>query len=389
MTALAASLLASATLGLVSAQAGGPSRVDTVRRTFPAVASRLAPREAPASTHWSDRGRRVDGWRGAHVRLPRLASDPQVAEGEGVTIVRRPRDARAVPAAESAGHLVYADAWPHTDVLQARGPEWTEELLHLRNRRAPREFAYELLARGVATVGIEDGAVRFLDAAGRGLVLTRPIVIDATGRRSATAARWILAPPGEGGSRRLTLRLDPVGLDYPLLVDPAWIPTGSLNQARANGLGILLQTGKVLVMAGSPTLQATAETLRPGRRGLDASRGRFPSASRTTPQSSCATGACWLRGARLADALAQLLPLRPANGHLVDRRRDDHATAAPLADPPSRRPRAGRRGAHDRLREDGQHGDLRPRRQHLDAGRAGDGRLGLALRRRAPTVGSS
>ena len=43
MTALAASLLASATLGLVSAQAGGPSRVDTVRRTFPAVALEARP----------------------------------------------------------------------------------------------------------------------------------------------------------------------------------------------------------------------------------------------------------------------------------------------------------------------------------------------------------
>ena len=129
MTALAASLLASATLGLVSAQAGGPSRVDAVRRAFPVVASKLAPREAPAPTRWRDLGRPVDGWRGAHVRLPRLASDPQVADGEGVTVVRRPRDARAVLAEEAAGHLVYADAWPHTDVLQARGPEWTEELL--------------------------------------------------------------------------------------------------------------------------------------------------------------------------------------------------------------------------------------------------------------------
>ncbi len=324
MTALAASLLASATLGLVSAQAGGPSRVDTVRRTFPAVASRLDPREAPTSTHWSDRGRRVDGWRGAHVRLPRLASDPQVAEGEGVTIVRRPRDARAVPAAEIGGHLVYADAWPHTDVLQATGPEWTEELLHLRNRRAPREFAYELLARGVATAGIEDGAVRFLDAAGRGLVLTRPIVIDATGRRSATAARWILAPPGEGGSRRLTLRLDPVGLDYPLLVDPAWIPTGSLNTPRNNPLGILLQTGKVLVMAGFMTAQATAELYDPAS-GRWSYTGPLPFGFQDHAAVLLRNGRVLVAGGTAADALP--------NCHLYDSQAGSWSSAAPMNTP--------------------------------------------------------
>ena len=262
MTVFAA-LLVSATLALPLAAAAAPSPAEAVRRAFPAVAAKLAPREALAPAQWSDRGRRVDGWRAAHVRIPDLASDPQVAEGEGVSVVRRPRGARATRAQEDAGHLVYADAWPHTDLLQAAGPEWTEELLHLRSPRAPREFEYDVRALGTATVTIEDGAVRFLDAAGRGLVLTSPVVIDAAGRRSATAARWILDPPGVAGSRRLTLRLDPHGLDYPLLIDPAWIPAGSLNTGRNNPLGILLQTGEVLVMAGSPTGQATAELYNP------------------------------------------------------------------------------------------------------------------------------
>ena len=49
----------------------------------------------------------------------------------------------------------------------------------------------------------------------------------------------------------------------PPLGAAGWITTGSLNTARADGIGILLHTGKVLVMAGAPSTQNTSELYDP------------------------------------------------------------------------------------------------------------------------------
>ena len=232
----AAWLLFGAASQIVPTFASGatPSPVEAVRRAFPAVATKLDRRAALEAATWHDRDRTIEGFLvrsrpddsaelglaapassgtrdTVRVLLPVLASDPLVAEGEGVRVTRRPLRAAATRAQDDDGRLVYEEAWPSTEVLQAAGPEWTEEFFYLRAPSAPREFAYEVEAVGAAMVAIEDGDVRFLDSTGRGLVLTRPFVVDAAGRRSATAARWALDPEDQRGARRLTLHLDPRG----------------------------------------------------------------------------------------------------------------------------------------------------------------------------------
>jgi hypothetical protein len=191
------------------ASAAASSRVEAVRRAFPAVAARLDRRAALEAVTWSDGGRSVTGFRlrlraanlqpsatpasavreTVRVSLPRLASDPLVAEGEGVRVTRRPLGAATSPAENDEGRIAYPEAWPSTDVLQAAGAEWTEEFLHLDAASAPREFDYEVDVTGAATVAIEDGEVRFLDASGHGLILTRPVVVDARRPRAGSWAR--------------------------------------------------------------------------------------------------------------------------------------------------------------------------------------------------------
>ena len=253
-----------------------PTPAEVLQARFPVVRGRFSIEVRLEAVSWRIGSRPMEGFRApfaagadasprdrARVRFPALASDLFVVEGEGVRVALRPIGARAVRASPEPGALLYPGAYRDTDAWNVPTAEWTEEYLHLRSRRAPRAFTYEILeTSGVTSVSLDNGDVRFLDAGGRGLVALAPVVVDAAGRRSATAARWDLGP-GRSGGRRLTLRLDPTGLEYPLLVDPTWITTGSMATARLDGIGILLQTGQVLVMAGAPNTQTTAELYDP------------------------------------------------------------------------------------------------------------------------------
>ena len=242
---------------------------EALAERFPAIRARLASPVRFESASWRQGARRVAGVRDAvapvdrvRVSFPTLATDPLVAEGEGVRVVLAPLSARAARAEAEGGSVAYRNVYPQTDALHVAQPERTEEYLQLRSTQAPRRFQYDVLeAAGATRVFIDNGQVRFVDDAGNGLVVLAPVVVDAVGRRSGTAARWSLDSAGAG--RRLTLDLNPEGLEYPLLVDPTWITVGSLGTARGDGIGILLHNGKVLVMAGAPNTQDTSELYDP------------------------------------------------------------------------------------------------------------------------------
>ena len=267
----ALSVLAPSTAG------AGPTPVAELQARFPAIRARFSSEVRFEAVSWRNGSRVVRGFRAqaaagvrtpapdrARVDFPAVATDPFVVEGEGVRVVLRPLGARGARAQREPGALLYRGAYAETDAWHVPTSEWTEEHLHLRSRRAPRRFVYEVLATAGATrVALDGGQVRFLAPDGRGLVILAPVVVDATGRRSSTAARWKLEPPSPAGTRRLTLQLDPAGLEYPLLVDPSWTTTGSMATGRYDPIGILLQTGKVLVMGGWPPAQATAELYDP------------------------------------------------------------------------------------------------------------------------------
>jgi hypothetical protein len=254
-----------------------PSLSKTLAARFPAIRARFESPLRFESVSWAQGARRVAGLRAVlpppsaepaqpvsrepgrttdapdvavdrvRVSVPAVADDPVVAEGEGVRVVLAPLAARAARAEAEGAAVAYRDLYPLTDALHVAKPDWTEEYLYLRTPEAPRRFEYEIVeAAGATRVFLENGQVRFVDDAGKGLVVLAPVVVDAIGRRSATAARWTLETAS--ATRRLTLDLNPEGLEYPLLVDPTWITTGSLATARAEGIGILLQNGKVLVM---------------------------------------------------------------------------------------------------------------------------------------------
>lgn len=250
----------------------GGDLVRTLESTFPALKPRMNERAAFVAVRAQAAGSTIEGLRARRapdaavlseavgpldVVFPRRASDAVVAEGEGVRVVLRPVGARSVPAEIVDGKLVYVGIHEDTDVLQVAGTSWTEEYLHLRSEDAPRRFEYELVeTAGASSIRLANGEVQLFDEEGRGLLIRAPVVVDAAGRRSATAARWELR------GKRLTLHLDPSGLRYPLVVDPSFT-TGSMATARYDGIGILLQSGQVLVIAGAPVTQVTAELYNP------------------------------------------------------------------------------------------------------------------------------
>ena len=252
--------------------------IDTLTLRFPALQPRMERPAAFEETTWMRGGRPVSGLAARRaasadgpadeggalgVVFPRRASDPIAAEGEGVRVVLRPRGAAAAPAEVVDGKLVYVGLYEETDALHIVGDGWTEEYLHLRNEDAPRRFEYELMdLRGATSVRLENGEIQIFDDNGRGLVIAAPVVADASGRRSATAARWELSGTADRGQWRLMLHLDSTGLDYPLLLDPSFA-TGSMNTARYDGIGVLLHTGRVLVVEGWPPTQTTAELYDP------------------------------------------------------------------------------------------------------------------------------
>jgi outer membrane protein assembly factor BamB len=193
-------------------------------------------------------------WRAA---LPERADGTFVVEGEGVRVAWRRLGAVGSRAEIGASGLAYAGIARDTDALHAAGPGRSEEILLLRSPEAPTRFEYELTIAGASRVALEGGAFWALGGAGRGLVLSPPVVLDADGRRSTQAARWELGAGDARGVRRLTLRLDPSGLAYPLAVDPAWILTGSPGTAHSNdATAALLQDGRVLLISGPGAIVA-------------------------------------------------------------------------------------------------------------------------------------
>ena len=62
--------------------------------------------------------------------------------------------------------------------------------------------------------------------------------------------RWELEESKSGAPHRLRLVVAK-GLSYPVLIDPSWVPTGSLVTARSRHTATLLPNGKVLVAGGN------------------------------------------------------------------------------------------------------------------------------------------
>ena len=227
---------------LIPCAAGAAStRVEELQARFPAVGARFSSEVRFEAVSWGSGSRVIEGFRAqledgaatpssdrARVRFPALASEVFVAEGEGVRVV-------LAPARRAQRRAPKRKARPR---LSRRLPR--DGRLHVREAR---------LDRGVPAPAQPPRATPFeyeiVEAAGATRVSSRTARSASSGRlrhagssssrpsswtRRAAAAR----PPRAGRwsaahARRLTLDLDPDGLEYPLLVDPTWITTGSMS----------------------------------------------------------------------------------------------------------------------------------------------------------------
>ena len=183
---------------------------------------------------------------------PARYNEPFVVQGEGVRVAVRPVGGTDVKAhIDDNGQVIYRGAYLETDSVHAVSAGRSEEFLFLQDDCAPREFEYELSELSAGTrVELVKGEVHFSNKAGQGVKIEAPWLIEATGEQRAGAVRWELEESKSGAPHRLRLVVAK-GLSYPVLIDPSWVPTGSLGTARSRHTATLLPNGKVLVAGGN------------------------------------------------------------------------------------------------------------------------------------------
>ncbi|MBC7880943.1 MAG: hypothetical protein H7Y37_06365 [Anaerolineae bacterium] len=181
-----------------------------------------------------------------HLFLPPTYNGITVVEQGKVRVEVQPLRAQSAKAERQGKVLVYKNAYPNTDSLQVVKQGQSEEFLYLHNSTSPTIFDYKVkVSQGVKIRSVA-GSIAFVDSRGQGVRIERPWLVDSAGKRSETAVHWQIL---EGG-KRLRLVVMPLGLRYPLVVDPSWTITGSMSTERYLHTATLLPNSKVLVAGG-------------------------------------------------------------------------------------------------------------------------------------------
>ncbi|MBI4705428.1 MAG: hypothetical protein HY744_30360 [Deltaproteobacteria bacterium] len=207
-------------------QAGG--LLVELRERFPAAASQLRAEDLGEANR-------------LEVAPPERAGETLRIGLPGVAVEVRAPGAAAVGRELEDGVSVYRGAYQDADVLLVPSSRRVEELVYLRSARAPVRFEYQVSVAGGSLR--ESGEV--VDASGvPRLRVARPWALDAAGRR-------VDARLDVHGST-LSVELDAVGLDYPVLLDPSWeITVGAMAQPRYDAALALLGDGRVLACGGT------------------------------------------------------------------------------------------------------------------------------------------
>ena len=176
---------------------------------------------------------------GLRVLYPRFFNDEIVAEAGGQRVVLRPIGARSAAAQPANGKIIYEGTYDSVDTIEVPDSNRSEELLLLRDDRAPLVFDYEIVEMtGVAGVVMHDGAIRFMAPAPAGsasqvasgkweaspasLEIERPWLVDAGGNRPEAAGCWTLGGGAGARSCRGGMTQTPgagLSLRYPLSWD--------------------------------------------------------------------------------------------------------------------------------------------------------------------------
>jgi hypothetical protein len=189
----------------------------------------LAERLRPLASSWEpEAGRLVSpGWRsgrmGLHFEVGALLPDRAdgvlevgIGRSERHRLRLHPEGALAVAPALDQGRAVFRGAYPATDALYVSTPERVEVFFLLGSRTAPTEFRWRVeQPPSLPNVKWEtSGALVFAERGGTGrLRVPRPWAIDGRGVRRDAELTY--------ADGVLTVRLDPTGLAYPILLDPA------------------------------------------------------------------------------------------------------------------------------------------------------------------------
>lgn len=155
--------------------------------------------------------------------------------------------------------LVFPLAGPDTDVLYMAEPGRVEELRVLRSEQAPSESVYRVrTGPDVHRVRVREGRIELLDAKGRSeLSSAAPYAIDRRGMKRFLSVTVSGQIPGDV---YLHLSLDTRGMEYPVVVDPAWYMIPPMSEMRTQHQAVLLADGRVLVSGGTTGLNSGIKT---------------------------------------------------------------------------------------------------------------------------------
>jgi hypothetical protein len=139
-----------------------------------------------------------------------------------------------------------------------------DDSVAFRERPAREELEYALDVTHVSGLRLVNDSLEALDAEGApGLRVAPPVILDASGNRhpanltlegcaydTSLAAPWG-RPVTVPGASHCTLHVSWSNIQYPALLDPAWVSGGTSGGTRDQHLAVRLLSGKVLLAFGN------------------------------------------------------------------------------------------------------------------------------------------
>lgn len=203
--------------------------------------------------------------RPARVRLPSKASRAfeVLDEVSGLAMQVQRVGATEATAEVAEGWVAYRGGIPGGDVLHRVHGEGTEDYVYFASKPQREELRYRVGVGAFAGVRLVNNVVELLDRAGYPRLRVRaPLALDARGEKvtlkvgvegcavdenpAAPWARGVVSP----GSSTCEVVVGWHAEAYPLVVDPAFVTTGSLAVGRSLHTASVLGDGSVLIAGG-------------------------------------------------------------------------------------------------------------------------------------------